>query len=240
VETAVNGRDALARAREHWPALVIMDLDMPVMGGLEAVSELRRMEAAGGLERCRMVALSSHDDEGTRRRALDAGFDSYRVKPVTREALGEELRWLKPAGGRARSDAEEAEPNPAPSASSRRAPADAASDGGAPFESTLTPQAPDAVAEDEAAAMRALLPGFAASRRELVDALLPALADGQREQLRQTAHRLAGSFNLYGMSEAAAISGDIERAHATIDRDALALQVAALHAQLDAVLHGPS
>lgn len=99
VETAINGRVALARAERSWPQLVFMDLDMPVMGGMEAVGKLRALEAAREAPRCAMVALSSHDDDATRARALAAGFDRYLTKPVTREALQEVLLELHPGLG---------------------------------------------------------------------------------------------------------------------------------------------
>ncbi|TWO70414.1 PAS domain S-box protein [Caenimonas sedimenti] len=91
VDTAINGRFALTQAEKAWPEMIFMDLDMPVMGGLEAVVLLREMEAARGGARCAMVALSSHEDAETQQRALDAGFDRYLTKPVTREAIQQAL-----------------------------------------------------------------------------------------------------------------------------------------------------
>jgi PAS domain S-box-containing protein len=99
VDTAINGHYALAQAEKAWPDLLFMDLDMPVMGGLEAVARLRAMEAARGGPRTPMVALSSHEDAATRQRALDAGFDRYLTKPVTREAIQQALVELHPGLG---------------------------------------------------------------------------------------------------------------------------------------------
>lgn len=87
VSTAINGRMALDIAQAAWPDIIVMDLDMPVMGGLEAVGRLREHEQAQGLPSCHIVALSSHDDEATQSRCLAAGFDHYLTKPVTRELL---------------------------------------------------------------------------------------------------------------------------------------------------------
>ena len=99
ITTADNGRVALERAEADWPDLVIMDLDMPVMNGLEAVQRLRELESAQGLPRCRIVALSSHEDAQTQERALAAGFDRYLTKPVTREALHDTLTELHTGWG---------------------------------------------------------------------------------------------------------------------------------------------
>lgn len=99
VATAINGRMALDMAQAAWPDVIIMDLDMPVMGGLEAVGRLRTHEQAAGLARCHIIALSSHDDQDTQRRCLAAGFDLYLTKPVTRDVIHATLARLTGAQG---------------------------------------------------------------------------------------------------------------------------------------------
>jgi signal transduction histidine kinase/ActR/RegA family two-component response regulator len=102
VATAINGREALSAARLQWPDVIFMDLEMPVMGGLQAVQELRALERATQAKRCTMIALSSHEDDETRRRSLAAGFDSYLAKPVSRDAIHGALlepKTVKPAPG---------------------------------------------------------------------------------------------------------------------------------------------
>lgn len=91
VSTAFNGRVALEMVLEDVPDIMFMDLDMPVMGGLEAIALLRRQEAELGRPRGYVVVLSSHDDEDTRARCLAAGFDHYLSKPVTRELIQQTL-----------------------------------------------------------------------------------------------------------------------------------------------------
>ncbi|HEY8359322.1 MAG TPA: PAS domain-containing protein, partial [Ramlibacter sp.] len=95
VDTAINGRVALAAAQRHWPDVLFMDLDMPVMGGMEAVRQLRVIEQAQA-SRCTMIALSSHEDPETQAAALAAGFDHYLTKPVTRELIYETLLGMQP------------------------------------------------------------------------------------------------------------------------------------------------
>ncbi|HTN26414.1 MAG TPA: PAS domain S-box protein [Burkholderiales bacterium] len=87
VTVASNGRDALEAARAAPFDAIVMDLDMPVMGGLEAVARIREMERESGRRRCTIIAASSHDDEATRLRSLKAGFDAYLEKPVSPDAL---------------------------------------------------------------------------------------------------------------------------------------------------------
>ncbi len=112
VATAINGRMALDMAQAAWPDVIIMDLDMPVMGGLEAVGRLRMHEQAAGLARCHIVALSSHDDEDTQRRCLAAGFDLYLTKPVTRDVIHTTLARLTGLLGVTGGHAPAAEPDP--------------------------------------------------------------------------------------------------------------------------------
>jgi len=54
--------DGQVRFDEDPPDAIVMDLDMPVMGGLEAAALIRQAEAAAGRARCAMIAMSSHDD----------------------------------------------------------------------------------------------------------------------------------------------------------------------------------
>lgn len=100
VETAVNGRAALSAAQRHWPDLLFMDLDMPVLGGLDAVEKLRELQRSRLLPACRMVALTSHDDEATRQQALSRGFDDYVIKPLTRATLHAAMTAAQARAGR--------------------------------------------------------------------------------------------------------------------------------------------
>ena len=109
VDTAMNGRAALDAATRQWPDIVLIDMEMPLMNGAEAVARLREREQAEGLPRPVILMLSSNDDEGSVRRGLDAGSDRYLTKPVTREALLATLRELGAAAPRPEADAVQVE-----------------------------------------------------------------------------------------------------------------------------------
>ena len=185
VVTAINGKLALGAAQAAWPDVVFMDLDMPVMGGLDAVRALREVEREGRLPRCTMLALSSHEDDETRRRALDAGFDRYLAKPVTREIVQDTLLELHERG-RIVARSVVVRPPP-PSLAGIDDPVDADPD------------------------LQPLLQDFLASRQRLVAQLLQALAAGERAEVRRLAHQLAGSFGLYGFEWASERSRWLER-----------------------------
>ncbi len=192
VQTAINGRTGLEAAQKNWPDVIFMDLDMPVMGGMEAVGLLREHERTAGCRRCRMIALSSHDDAATQTAALDAGFDQYLTKPVTRQAVYAALAHFGAVS---------------------YLPDDAA-DGATDEVSPGIDGARDVVIDPD---MRSMIGGFVESRVALLDGLERAITAGDRAELRRIAHQLSGSFALYGFNWAAAESRILETTAGDVD-----------------------
>ena len=91
-DLAENGAVALQRiAVEHYD-LVLMDVQMPVMGGLEATRIIRSLPGTAHLT---IIALTAHAMPGDRERCLEAGMNDYLAKPLAPEELEEKLRlWL--------------------------------------------------------------------------------------------------------------------------------------------------
>jgi len=87
VQTATDGRDAVERLEGFHPELVFMDLEMPVMDGVEAVTRIREWEEAGSRPRSFVVGISAHDDARTERRFRAAGCDRYLVRPAEPEQI---------------------------------------------------------------------------------------------------------------------------------------------------------
>jgi CheY-like chemotaxis protein len=84
VSFAVDGAEAITRRFELDPDVVIMDISMPVMSGLEATREIRARETT---RRVPIVALTAHAMESARQDCVEAGCDAFTTKPVDFPAL---------------------------------------------------------------------------------------------------------------------------------------------------------
>ena len=78
---ADNGKRALAAVAKHKFDLVLMDVQMPEMGGLEATQAIREREKETG-GHLPIVAMTAHAMQGDRQKCLDAGMDGYLTKPL--------------------------------------------------------------------------------------------------------------------------------------------------------------
>jgi two-component system response regulator DesR len=94
VGTASNGRDALSAIRTLRPDVVLTDIEMPEMTGLELASALRREADVP-----HVVILTTFARPGYLRRALDAGVSGYVLKDAPASRLAETIRRVQ-AGGR--------------------------------------------------------------------------------------------------------------------------------------------
>ncbi len=108
-ETASGGAEAVAAVRARAFDLVLMDVQMPEVDGVEATRRIRCL--SGPRAATRLVALTANALPGDRERYLEAGMDDYLPKPLQPEALVEVLRRSAAALGRAGA---EAKPEPVP------------------------------------------------------------------------------------------------------------------------------
>jgi RNA polymerase sigma factor (sigma-70 family) len=84
---AANGAEAIELARQHRPAVVLMDLHMPVLDGVSAIRRLRT-----DWPNCQVIALTTFDDDENVFEALRAGAIGYLLKDVPPEDLFEAIR----------------------------------------------------------------------------------------------------------------------------------------------------
>ena len=79
VKSAVNGIEALKKAKKFIPDIILLDVMMPEMDGIEACSNLREIES---LSKSMIIFLSARGEDFTQIAAFDAGADDYINKPV--------------------------------------------------------------------------------------------------------------------------------------------------------------
>jgi signal transduction histidine kinase/CheY-like chemotaxis protein len=95
VELANNGLEAVEKVRSGRYDAVLMDIQMPVMDGLQATRELRRDSRFGDLP---VIAMTAHAMAGDREQSLQAGMNDHVTKPIDPDALfAVLLRWIRPS-----------------------------------------------------------------------------------------------------------------------------------------------
>jgi CheY-like chemotaxis protein/HPt (histidine-containing phosphotransfer) domain-containing protein len=179
--TAVeNGRDALAATGSHSSGpfdVVLMDLQMPEMGGLEAAAAIRARESESDGPRLPLIALTAHAMAGDRERCLAGGLDGYLAKPIDVDELISTVERF--GAGESAASREPGEPP---------APADAVFDERA----ALSYTAGDRELLKEVITL--FRSDYPSSRR----AIEHALQERDSEALRLAAHRLKGAIATLG------------------------------------------
>ncbi|HEX6134849.1 MAG TPA: response regulator [Longimicrobiales bacterium] len=79
-----TGADALTGLESNPPALVLLDISLPVMDGTEVLRRIREHERLRALP---VIAITAHAMAGDRDKYLDMGFDAYVTKPIVDESL---------------------------------------------------------------------------------------------------------------------------------------------------------
>lgn len=90
--SAADGEQAVSRVRENEYTLILMDIQMPRMDGIEATCAIRESEKTAKSSRVPIIAMTANPD---RDRCLEAGMDDFVFKPVMLEQLQSVLdRWI--------------------------------------------------------------------------------------------------------------------------------------------------
>jgi PAS domain S-box-containing protein len=88
-----NGLEALSYCLQSWPNLILMDVQMPEMNGLEATAKIRSLEAEGS--HIPIIALTAANVKDEKDRCLASGMDDFILKPIAEETLVKVIdQWL--------------------------------------------------------------------------------------------------------------------------------------------------
>jgi two-component system sensor histidine kinase/response regulator len=205
-DAVANGLEALAALGSQTYDLVLMDVQMPEMGGLEAASRVRDAKSAVRDHDIPIVALTAAAMTGDRERCLAAGMNDYLTKPLRSEELGRMIeRWTAAA--------DETPPLAAGSAGAGAPPTRAA-----PREPAREPPGP---AFDRGCLLRTLggdrelareiIGEFLVDARRQLDVLRATAVSGSTEQLARQAHALKGAAATVGALE---LNAEAERLEA--------------------------
>jgi CheY-like chemotaxis protein len=89
-----NGAEAVEAWKEHEPAVILMDVSMPVMNGHQATQKIRELEKQSG-SHTPIIGVTAHALESDRELCIKAGMDDYLSKPISPEALESKIRaWI--------------------------------------------------------------------------------------------------------------------------------------------------
>ncbi len=211
VTVADNGRIAVERLKSDPFDIVLMDVQMPVMDGLEATIAIRAREKESG-GHVPIVAMTAHALKGDREQCLEAGMDGYVAKPIRGEELLAALEKFAPEAEADDADAPRDLPfAPAPQAG-------AASQTTHP--SPLTPHQSADSPFDSAAALRTvggdrallaeLATAFHTESQSLLTQLREAIATRDPAKLRRAAHTLKGAAGVFGAQSAYEMARQLE------------------------------
>jgi PAS domain S-box-containing protein len=188
VDVAGNGSEAVERARGGGYALVLMDVMMPEMDGLQAARAIRALPPPAGA--VPMLALSANSDYAAACAA--AGMDGFLAKPVSPASLAAAVERALSAGRTA-------------------PPASLPPPGGAAFEPTRFGLLSEEIGIGPA---RELVEVFLGDTAERLTAMRSLVAAGERKTLERTAHSLKSSAATFGFERLAALAREIENAAA--------------------------
>jgi CheY-like chemotaxis protein/HPt (histidine-containing phosphotransfer) domain-containing protein len=203
-----SGLEAVEALRSRAYDLVLMDVQMPDMDGMEATRNIRDPRSGVINARTPIVALTAHAMVGDRQRCLDAGMDDYLAKPIKPAELAEVLaRWLpQESGDTSKQDG---------LGLSRAAHLSA---------SAAPPPATDEIVFDETVllglldgdreAAAEILADFLDDAPRLIAALKQAVETGDHSNVRQQAHSLKGASASVGAQALRLLSAQLEESAA--------------------------
>ncbi len=201
IEAVDNGREAVEKTRLKKYDLVLMDIQMPEMSGLEAAEIIRAREKQEGKESQTIIAVTANTLQSTRERCLAIGIDDFIAKPIRAELLVDHLRpWLsdnQPTGLFSSSDLDE---NPSKESHEEKRPANSIWD---------RQLALEYVGGDDVL-LRELMRLFLERDKILLESVKRSVAAVDEEAIGNAAHAFKGAVNHFAAIRTQKLAQTIE------------------------------
>jgi CheY-like chemotaxis protein len=215
VKAVENGREAVAAIKDRSDApfeVVLMDLQMPEMGGLEATRLIRERERSSG-RRLPLIALTAHAMHGDRARCLEAGMDGYLAKPIDVDELISTVERFGAGEAAARPQVAGPEANEA-------------------SEAVFDEAAALSYTGGDRRLLKEVVQLFRADYPSSLRKINRALQGRDSETLRMAAHRLKGSIATVGAPAARRAAAELEETGRSRDFDRAARAYAKLREEI--------
>jgi CheY-like chemotaxis protein/HPt (histidine-containing phosphotransfer) domain-containing protein len=184
VRLAHNGLHVLELMATDEFDMILMDIQMPHMDGIEATQKIRDREADEG-GHIHIVAMTAHAMVGDRERCLEAGMDEYISKPLSADRLREVVRQLT------RAPDKDADAPPA------EEPTEGGEDAGAFDREVLMDRV-----DSDTDLLRVLVDVYEGDRGNMLDAIEAAISAEDADALETTAHAIKGALGAFGAKSA--------------------------------------
>jgi PAS domain S-box-containing protein len=218
LDVAKNGVVGLEMFLAGAYDIVLMDVRMPLMDGLETTRAIRRHETARGLRPTPVIALTAHALEGDAERSLEAGCDAHLVKPVSREQLFQALLDHFPADSGAEPKAETGQPENSTGVEA--------------------PQSGSSSLEQVPEELRAIVPRYLQAVHGHCRRLLAAAETADFQDVRTISHQLQGEGTAFGFPKISELGKALNVAAKAGDADAVRSLARELQEHLDAMPQG--
>jgi two-component system sensor histidine kinase/response regulator len=188
IHIAENGLEAVAAFQNDTFDMILMDVQMPSMDGLEATRAIRKIEASQGQSHIPIIAMTAHAMKGDQEMCLEAGMDAYVSKPISSDILKETLAKHSTASpnGSAKADA-----HPSPTVV---------------FDKSSLLKAFDHDWDFFAEAVDMFLEDYP----PMVDEIRLAVVESDAERLRRQAHALKGMLGNFQAQDAVSVARELE------------------------------
>lgn len=205
VQTAVNGQEALEAMDDGIFDVVLMDLEMPKMNGIEATEAIRALD--GAVSDTPIIALTAQALESRRKVALEAGMNNYLIKPLRMSDLKKVLSGV--ASDVAMADAERALVKAKPKTKAQDKPKKQKVSTFDPdhFDAVLLTDMAESLGYDD---FIMLFGKFQKNAVEQLEKLDNAILDKDDAQIASVAHRLVGLFSQFGVQQVAELAVQAE------------------------------